>query len=270
MAENGFITWLGHATLKLTLPDGRVVLIDPWLEGNPSCPAEERVQPRCDFIVLTHGHSDHTDGVREVVVQHDPQIIATVELCEILSKQIPGGRFCPMNVGGSQRVDGIDFVMTQAFHSSSVAVDGVPMYAGMPAGFLVKVPGLAVIYHAGDTDVFGDMALIARQHRPAVAALPIGDHFTMGPDGAAIAIELLDPRMVIPLHHSTFDVLTGTPQALRDALDEKLSGRVLNITAGQKLNWTLDGVYLPDANGNNKSKAKAKAKKAPKPAAANS
>ena len=164
-----------------------------------------------------------------------------------------------MNIGGTQTVDGVDFVMTQAFHSSSVTIDEVPVYAGMPTGVLVKAPGLAVVYHAGDTDVFGDMALIRQLHRPAVAALPIGDFYTMGPKAAALAVELLDPQMVLPMHYGTFEALTGTVQALRDALDEKLAGRVMHVTPGQRVNWTLDGVSVPEP-GDEKKAAKAKAK----------
>jgi L-ascorbate metabolism protein UlaG (beta-lactamase superfamily) len=132
--------------------------------------------------------------------------------------------------------------MTRAYHSSAVQVGGVSNYAGMPAGLVVKVPGLAVLYHAGDTDVFGDMSLIARLHRPAIVALPIGDLFTMGPRGAALAAELLDPTQVLPIHYGTFDMLTGTVQALRDALPDGLRGRVLSVSPGQRLAWTLEGV----------------------------
>jgi L-ascorbate metabolism protein UlaG (beta-lactamase superfamily) len=246
VAANGSMTWLGHAALRLSLPDGRVILIDPWLQENPACPKDQKVQPRCEYVVLTHGHFDHVGDTAELVAQHDPHIVAPVELCTILGRDLPHAKFCPMNIGGTQRVDGVDLVMTQAFHSSSVTVEGHPVYAGMPTGILVKAPGLAVVYHAGDTDVFGDMALISRLHRPAVAALPIGDHYTMGPKGAALAIELLDPQVVLPMHYATFPVLTGVVQALRDALDEKLAGRVLNISPGQTVNWTLEGVSAPE------------------------
>jgi L-ascorbate metabolism protein UlaG (beta-lactamase superfamily) len=240
------MAWLGHAALRLTLPDGRVILIDPWLQENPACPKDQRVQPRCSYVALTHGHFDHVGDLAELVTQHDPQIIAPVELCTILGRDLPDAKFCPMNIGGTQPIDGVDFVMTQAFHSSSVPVEGQPIYAGMPTGILVRAPGLAVVYHTGDTDVFGDMALISRLHRPAVVALPIGDHYTMGPKGAALAVEFLDPQVVVPMHYGTFPVLSGAVQALRDALDEKLAGRVLNISPGQVFNWTLEGVSPPE------------------------
>jgi len=265
VGATGHMTWLGHSALKLTLGDGRVILIDPWLEGNPTCPKNEKVQPRCDFVVLTHGHFDHLGDTAELVTQHDPHIIAGVELCSILAADMPDARFRPMNLGGTQRVEDLDLVMTPAFHSSSVTVEDRPVYAGMPAGFLVKAPGLAVIYHAGDTDVFGDMSLISRLHRPAVAALPIGDHYTMGPAGAALAVGLLDPQMVLPMHYGSFPVLSGTVQALRDALDEEYAGRVLNVSPGQMLTWNLDGVYTtepstPPDKKNDKKNAKVPAR----------
>ena len=262
------MTWLGHAALRLTLPDKRVILIDPWLEENPVCPKNEKVQPRCDFVVLTHGHFDHVGDTGELVTQHDPHIIAPVELCTILAQDMPEAKFRPMNIGGTQQVDGVDFVMTQAFHSSSVAVEQRPVYAGMPTGVLVKAPGLAVVYHAGDTDVFGDMALISRLHRPAVAVLPIGDYYTMGPAGAALAVELLDPQVILPMHYGTFPVLTGTVQALREALDEKFAARVLNVSPGQVLNWTLEDVNTTDAKSPNDKKVEKKAEKKAAKAAA--
>ena len=186
------ITWLGHATFKLVLPDERVVLIDPWIAENPACPDNAKKQSRCDVILLTHGHFDHVADVKDLVQRFDPLVIGTFELCSVLEQQIGKGRFSGMNTGGTQDVDGLRVSLTPALHSSSVTQgDGPPIYAGMPNGVVVSTDGVATLYHAGDTDVFGDMKLIAQMYAPQVCILPIGDHFTMGAKGAALAAEML-------------------------------------------------------------------------------
>lgn len=236
------MTWLGHAAIRLTLPDERVVLIDPWLRDNPSCPEGMKDPPRCDFLVFTHGHSDHTGDAAHLIERHNPRVVAAVELCALLGMDSPKARFSPMNIGGTQTIDGVTFSMTRAFHSSSIDGKNGPLYAGMPAGVVVRVPGLAGFYHAGDTDVFSDMRLIAELFQPRIAALPIGDHFTMGPRGAAIATRLLDVRNVVPIHFGTFPILRGTVAALREALGEELTDRVVEPRPGQPVTWTVDGL----------------------------
>ncbi len=151
------ITWLGHATIRLQLSDERVILIDPWLTDNPSCPSELKNPSRCDMIFLTHGHADHIGDVPRLVEAFDPVVVGNFELCNVLQKQIGKGHFSGMNPGGTQTLEGVRVTLTQAFHSSSVDSPAGPIYAGMPNGLVVGVDGLATVYHAGDTDVFSDM-----------------------------------------------------------------------------------------------------------------
>lgn len=236
------ITWLGHASFRLTLPDERVILIDPWLKGNPSCPHELQKPVRCDMVFLTHGHSDHVGGVSTLIDAFDPMIVGNLELCGVLEKQLGKGRYSGMNTGGTQTVDGVHVSLTQAFHSSSVDSPNGPLYAGMPNGVVVAADGVATLYHAGDTDVFGDMQLIPKLFDPKVCILPIGDHFTMGAKGAAMAAEMLQPAAIIPCHYKTFPLLAQTADAFRDALPDAFKDRLFVPDVGQELAWTASGI----------------------------
>ena len=129
----------------------------------------------------------------------------------------------PMGKGGTQQIGDVAVTMVQAIHSSSLEEDGKNIYAGEPAGFVVRLPGGFKLYHAGDTTVFGDMKIIGELYKPDLACLPIGDLYTMGPREAAYAIRLLGVHHVIPMHYGTFPVLTGTPDALRQ-LTQDIAG----------------------------------------------
>lgn len=236
------ITWLGHATIQLTLPDGQVILIDPWLTDNPSCPDALKNPPRCDMILLTHGHTDHVGDVAKLVGTFDPMVVGNFDLCGVLEKQIGQGRYSGMNTGGTQAVNGVGVSMTQAFHSSGLDSPNGPLYAGMPNGLVVGVDGLASVYHAGDTDVFSDMKLIATLFAPKVCILPIGDYFTMGAQGAAMAAEMLNPTAIIPIHYKTFPVLAQSTDAFRDALPGHLAERLVVAEVGRPITWTASGV----------------------------
>ncbi|HEV2591252.1 MAG TPA: metal-dependent hydrolase [Gaiellaceae bacterium] len=206
------LTWLGHSAFRLDTDSGKRIYVDPFLNGNPKTPESELEPERVDIIALTHGHGDHvgdTAGLKKKFP--DGEIVALVELKAWLGKQgVDIGQMPGPNKGGTQTIDGTQFTLVNAFHSSS-SDDGD--YLGEAAGIVIRDGSLS-IYFAGDTCVFGDMALIARLYKPTVAVLPIGDHFTMGPEEAAVALELLGDPRCIPCHWGTFGLLTGTPDKL--------------------------------------------------------
>lgn len=208
------LTWLGHASFRIDSPGGKRVYIDPWLEGNPRCPEPELEPERCDIVAVTHAHFDHVASAVELARRFQPPLVAMVELAAWLEKQgYEGASSGGLNKGGTAEVAGIRFTLVNAFHSSSTP-DGT--YAGEPAGIVIELENGFRLYHAGDTCVFGDMQLIGRIYRPDVAILPIGDHYTMGPREAAVALELLGVTRCVPCHWGTFPLLTGTPSALRE------------------------------------------------------
>jgi len=218
MAVN--ITWLGHSTFKIVTPEGKTILIDPWVEQNPACPESARDLENVDILLCTHGHYDHIGDAESIIQRFQPKVVAVFELCHWFEKF--GAEHCrPMNLGGSITLDGVNIAMVKAEHSSSILEpDGRLIYGGPATGFVMEFSDGLVIYHAGDTAVFGDMEMIADLYEPDVALLPIGGLFTMGPAEAAYACDLLRPRLVIPMHFGTFPALTGNPKELEDAADE--------------------------------------------------
>lgn len=216
--SNLSITWYGHATFVITTPGGKRIVTDPWLEGNPKCPPDMKRIDQADVILLSHGHFDHTGDIVSVARSTGAPAVAIFELASWVEKK-GVQKTVGMNIGGTVNVAGLDITMTQAIHSSSVADGDVTQYLGLAAGFVVKLEDGRKIYYAGDTAVFGDMRLIGEMHRPDVAFLPIGDHFTMGPEAAAMAARMLGVRQVVPMHYGTFPLLTGTPDALKRLVD---------------------------------------------------
>ena len=215
MKLNGIkITWLGHATFRIETPQGKTVLIDPWVSGNPKCPENEKTFSKVDVMLCTHGHGDHIGDAVEIAKKHDPMVVGMPELCGWLeSKGVK--RVSSMNKGGTQTVGDIKVTMVRAEHSSGIEDGKQMVYGGEAVGYVVDFSNGIKIYHAGDTCVFGDMAIIHDIYAPEICMLPIGDHYTMGPREAAYACKLLKPKTVIPMHFGTFPVLTGTPAELR-------------------------------------------------------
>ena len=211
-------TFLGHSTIRCDLPDGEVMVIDPWLESNPSCPEEHKTFDRLDAMLITHGHFDHMADAVRLCLEHEPQkVVATWEICGWLESK--GVKNCSgMNLGGSQQVLGCRVTQVQAVHTSSIQDGDVTIPAGSATGFIVRLPEGYTFYHAGDTALFSDMTLLADLYRPQLAFLPVGDHFTMDPHQAALACKFLEVREAIPVHWGTFPLLTGTPEQLEQEL----------------------------------------------------
>jgi L-ascorbate metabolism protein UlaG (beta-lactamase superfamily) len=212
------ITWLGHAAFIITTPGGKRIVTDPWLEGNPMCPPDRRRIDKADLILLSHGHSDHSGDIVPVSRATNAPILVVHELSLWLQQKglqnVQG-----MGIGGTVSVAGLEVTMTPAVHTSSVVEDDDIIYLGEPAGFVVRMENGQAFYFAGDTALFGDMRLIAEMHKPDIAFLPIGDHYTMGPDAAARACRLLGIRQVVPMHYGTFPILTGTPERLKHLVE---------------------------------------------------
>ncbi len=210
------LTWLGHSAFRLDSASGKRIYIDPFLNGNPKCPEDEVAPERVDIIAITHAHGDHVGDTVELAKQHGATVVAPVELADWLQIKHELKNVRDPNKGGTVEVDGVKFTLTNAHHSSSN--DNLE-YMGEPCGIVVTTEDGKKVYFAGDTCVFGDMQLIGRLYSPDVAVLPIGDHYTMGPKEASLAVELLGVKRVVPCHWGTFPALTGTPDQLEVATD---------------------------------------------------
>jgi L-ascorbate metabolism protein UlaG (beta-lactamase superfamily) len=204
------LTWLGHASFRVDT-DGTRIYVDPFLSG-PTCPESEKSPERADAIAVTHGHGDHAADVVSLQRQLGCTVLGMIELMGWFGKQgVPDERLVAFNKGGTVEVAGVRITMTHALHSASTP-DG--SYGGEATGFVFHLADGKRVYFAGDTCMFSDMALIGEVYEPDVAVLPIGGHYTMDPQQAAKALELLGNPRCVPCHWGTFPVLVGTPDEL--------------------------------------------------------
>ncbi|OLE82266.1 MAG: metal-dependent hydrolase [Acidobacteria bacterium 13_1_20CM_2_65_9] len=222
---------LGHATFLFQSPGGKRIVLDPWMTGNPSSPESAKKLGDLDLILVTHGHSDHVGDAVPLARSSGAHVVAPYEVSVWLQgkglKNVTG-----MNPGGTLQVLGLSITMVPAIHSSSIEEDGKMLYLGVATGYVIKFENGLTVYFAGDTCVFGDMRLIAELYQPTVAFLPIGDLYTMGPEQAAKACELLAIKQVVPMHYGTFPALTGTPAKLRQLVEPR-GVQVLEMKPGE-------------------------------------
>jgi L-ascorbate metabolism protein UlaG (beta-lactamase superfamily) len=224
-------TWIGHGSWKVRSAKGKVVYIDPWVMNNPVAPDALKKVDACDLMLITHGHFDHVHDALEIAKATKPKIVTNFEIGAWLgSKGISGDTITGANLGGTVDVDGIKVTLVHAEHSCGISDGDKIIYGGQACGFVIEFENGFTIYFAGDTDVFGDMALIAELSQFDVAFLPIGDLFTMGPHRAAKAVELLGVKTVVPMHFGTFPPLIGRPKALQELVDPGV--KVLDINPG--------------------------------------
>ncbi|MGQ7792994.1 metal-dependent hydrolase [Faunimonas sp. B44] len=201
------ITWFGHSAFRVEFGEA-VILIDPFLSGNPTFEGDLSDASRgCTHVLLTHGHDDHIGDAASICGATGAQLVSSFEVCMFLAAQ-GAEKVNPGNHGGTVDCGPFTVSFVNALHSSSTIKDGRPIYLGNPMGLIVKAPGQPTLYHMGDTEIFGDMALIEEIHRPEIGIVPIGDRFTMGARTAAMACRrFFNFRHVVPAHYATFPML---------------------------------------------------------------
>ncbi|NJN16066.1 MAG: metal-dependent hydrolase [Oscillochloris sp.] len=237
IGKNVPITWLGHATFHLRTPEGRGILIDGWVDGNPVCPdpLKAKVRENLAAIFVTHGHFDHIADVQEVARDTGATIVCQYDLVPYFEGQgCSGEQLLGFNKGGTVMVADVKATMTNAHHSSTAYENGQIINLGTPAGYVLRFSNGFTVYHTGDTSVTMDMQIIGELYTPDLVILPIGDHFTMDPRQAAYALKLIKPTYAIPEHFGTFPMLTGTPQALAEACKEfDVTTQIIGLQPGE-------------------------------------
>ncbi len=215
------IRWLGHAAFEINMAD-KIVLIDPFLKDNPKAAVKPDEISKVDVIIVTHNHFDHFADAVEIAKKHGANVVAVYETANAAAEQ-GVEKTVGLNVGGTVKIDGLSITLTPAFHSCTSNPSGV-----------VLSDGKVSIYHAGDTSLFGDMKLIGQLYKPRVALLPIGGFYTMGPLEAAVATALIKPRVVIPHHYGTFDLINQDPNEFAKFVRRKAKGvKVVVLKPGE-------------------------------------
>lgn len=218
------MTYFGHSAFRIDTGES-VILIDPFLSGNPHFKGDvAKASEGATHILLTHGHSDHVGDTVEIAKRTGARVVGTFELVQWLkSKGVE--TIEPANTGGTVKFGDFSVTLTQAFHSSaSIEEGGRITYLGMPNGLVLHFSDGGSVYHMGDTDIFGDMALIEELHHPRIGLVPIGDRLTMGAAVAALACRrYFNFETIIPLHWGTMPILDANPDKFIEAMEDESS-----------------------------------------------
>ena len=210
--------WLGHSAFKFVSPEGNHILVDPFLKGNGTTPDAWKEPEEVDYIFLTHGHEDHVGDTLELAQKTGCEVVAPVELSRLLVGKhgLAEDQAVEFNKGGTVHYDDFSVTLVSANHSSSFEGD----YAGEPGGLVFSFADDICIYHLGDTNIFTDLELYGQMYVPHITLVPMGDHYTMGPQEAAFATEMIDPDVAIPIHYGTFPVLNGDPDDFKQFVED--------------------------------------------------
>ncbi|MGM0545291.1 MAG: metal-dependent hydrolase [Bacteroidota bacterium] len=202
--------WLGHSAFKFISPEDYTILVDPFLSGNPTTPDKYKQQDDVDFILLTHGHEDHVGDTLDIAKHTGCKVVSQVELSRLLVSKhgLNEDQAIEFNKGGTVSFDDFSVTIVDANHSSSFQGD----YAGESAGLVISFYDDITFYHLGDTNIFYELELYGELYEPDIVAVPMGDHYTMGPGEAAMACDLLQADYAVPIHYGTFSPLTGDPK----------------------------------------------------------
>jgi L-ascorbate metabolism protein UlaG (beta-lactamase superfamily) len=219
------LTWHGHSCFTLVTDDGTRLIFDPWLDGNPVADIGADQVGELDYILVSHGHSDHFGDGLKLAERTGAVLISTFEIASFAeSKGIKNVH--SMSIGGGYQFPFGHLKMTPAVHGGMVAGDEAGQYTTVPGGFLLTLPSAEGaggeprrLYHAGDTALTMDMQLLRGE--VDIALLPIGDNYTMGPADAVRAIEFINPGVVIPMHYNTFDLIRQDPEEFRNAVGNR-------------------------------------------------
>jgi L-ascorbate metabolism protein UlaG (beta-lactamase superfamily) len=224
------IRFLGHACFAIE-GEGLKAIVDPFLSGSGVAPVDASNFNDRNYIFVTHGHGDHIGDTVDIAKASGATVIATVEVCHYLAAK--GAKCHPMQVGGVYRFPFGKVKMTPAWHGSGITEGDQMICGGMPGGFLLEVEGKK-IYHAGDTGLTMEMKLL-EEETVDVALLPIGGNFTMDIDDAVRAVKLIRPRIVVPMHYDTFDVIKADPGEFAAKASEAAEVRILDIGESMEL-----------------------------------